>query len=103
MRLVYRDIVVLSPDDYRRLDTIRRQAGAQATRVSALRQQLAGATTSLDEITQAVALAECPISQHNESTACLRASVLAILARDASQSAQTVSVPARGSGPPGPR
>jgi hypothetical protein len=35
-RLGNRNVVVLSPDDYQRLETIRRQAGAQASRVSAL-------------------------------------------------------------------
>jgi hypothetical protein len=48
------EVIVLPPDDYERLDSIRRQAGAQATRIHSLRQQLANATATLDAIAAAV-------------------------------------------------
>lgn len=73
------DAVVLTPDAYERLDAIRRQAGAQANRVHSLRQQLAGATATLEAIAEAVRQAECAAGPDGQPTACLRKTVLAIL------------------------
>jgi hypothetical protein len=65
IRLDDSEAVVLSPDAYQRLDAIRRQAGAQANRIRALRQQLAGATATLEQIAQAVTQAECATGPDN--------------------------------------
>jgi hypothetical protein len=70
------DAVVLTADAYDRLDTIRRQAGAQAHRVHALREQLAGVTALLDAIRHAALQDSCA---HDT---CLRETVLAILGPD---------------------
>jgi hypothetical protein len=94
IRLDGRELVLLSPDDFDRLDTIRRQSGALTARVSALRQQLAEATAALSEIDQAVALTGCSIEQPGGRPACLRDRILAILAPDTDQSGQAVSAPA---------
>jgi hypothetical protein len=73
------DAVVLTADAYDRLDTIRRQAGAQAHRVHALREQLAGVTALLDAIRQAAALSSCAHDTGEDAPTCLRETVLALL------------------------
>ena len=79
MRLDGADAVVLTPHDYERLDTIRRQAGAQAMRIHTLRQQLAAATQLLEEITRAIAQDSCTARADDSSVACMRQTIAAIL------------------------
>jgi hypothetical protein len=74
------DAVLLSQDDYDRLDTIRRQAGAQASRIHALREQLADATAALDAIRQAACRADHAPSADEHVLPSVREEVLAILA-----------------------
>jgi hypothetical protein len=85
IRLNGTDAVLLSPDDYDRLDTIRRQAGAQASRIHALREQLADATATLDTIRQAAGRADRAqrgrimhelLLRKREARPCLGASIL---------------------------
>jgi len=83
MRVDGTDVVVLSPEAYKRLDSFRRQAGAQASRMHALRQQLAAATATLDEIRQAAVRAACAAGPAKPDSECAGRELLAILARDA--------------------
>jgi len=83
MRLDGTDVVVLSPEAYKRLDGIRRQAGAQSSRMHALRQQLAAATATLEEIRQAAVGADCAAGPASPGSGCAGRELLAILARDA--------------------
>lgn len=82
-RLEGTEVVVLSPEAYERLDGIRRQAGAQGNRVHALRQQLAAATATLEEIRLAAGQVECAAGPEDPGAGCIRARLLAILDRDA--------------------
>lgn len=73
------EVIVLPLDDYERLDSIRRQAGAQATRIHSLRQQLAHATATLDAIAAAVRHARHATSPDTQPDACACEFVLQIL------------------------
>jgi len=92
MRVDGMDAVVLPEDDYERLDTIRRRAGAQASRIHALREQLADAMAALETIRQAASRAECAQSAGEQATPCLRGEVLAILASHAALSRHPRSI-----------
>ena len=80
------DAVVLTPDDYERLDSIRRQAGAQAVRRHELREQLTAATAALDQIASAAARADCPCGTGGLAPACLRETIRKILTAHAAAS-----------------
>jgi hypothetical protein len=79
IRLNGTDVVLLSQDDYDRLDAIRRQAGAQASRIHALREQLADATAVLDTIERAAGRADCAHGADERGMPCLREEVLSVL------------------------
>jgi hypothetical protein len=77
------DVVVLTPDEYERLDASRRQAGANASRIRSLSQKLAAATEFFDELEQALAdLPACLPGQAGscgEAPDCARRRVLAMV------------------------
>jgi len=75
------EVVVLTPDAYEQLDAIRRQAGAQATRIHALRERLAEATAALEEIAEAARHGDCPERSSDRSSRCLRDIVLSMPSR----------------------
>ena len=63
------EVVVLEPAAYERLDATRRQVGAQASRIRALRQSLLEATAFLDELEQT--LLELPACDLEPAGDCL--------------------------------
>jgi hypothetical protein len=93
-RLDGADVVLLTPDEYERLDASRRQAGARVSRVRSLSQTLAAATAFLNELEEAVAdLPACLPAQSegcDEPADCARRRGLAMLTarpgRDTGQS-----------------
>jgi len=97
------DAVVLTPDDYERLDSIRRQAGAQAVRRHELREQLAAATAVLDQIASAAVRPDCPRGTDGRAPACLRENIREILAGPAAASPARLpgTQPGREPGPGG--
>jgi len=80
------DAVALTTDDYDRLDAIRRQAGAQASRIHALREQLAAATALLGAIRQAAVQTACGHHTEEHAALCFRETVLALLESSAGAS-----------------
>jgi hypothetical protein len=84
MRLDGADAVVLTPDEYERLDASRRQTGANASRIRSLSMKLTVATEFLDELEQAVAvLPSClPVLTKgcDEPAQCARRRVVEMLA-----------------------
>jgi hypothetical protein len=76
------DVVVLSLESYERLDRIRRQAGALASRTHALAQQLDAATAKLQTIRQAAAEAGCVVLGQS-AAGCAGARLLKLCDRDA--------------------
>ncbi len=88
MRLDGADAVMLTLDDYERLDTIRRQAGAQTMRIHTLRQQLAAASELLEQITQAIAQDGCSARADDSSVACMCQTIAAILSSSVAGSSQ---------------
>jgi hypothetical protein len=91
------EAVALPPDDFERLDSIRRQAGAQVTRIHTFRQQLADATATLDAIAAAVRQARCITCPDSQSAACVREAVSQILdgAGDSRTGSRSVRTAAR--------
>lgn len=53
MRYKDADVIVLEPEEFARLDALRRQAGAQSGQLSAMRGQLNKATELIDAIAAA--------------------------------------------------